>query len=107
MALPRAPLVGAHYYHWYPSNWGHGTLRAQLDPPQQPELGLYDSTDPAVAEQHIAWASAHAIDFFTLNWWPVAPQENPSAIPAFIKSPTTVENDLPNLPPTWKPSFTP
>src|SRR3546814_17261616 len=76
MALPRAPLVGAHYYHWYPSNWGHGTLRAQLDPPQQPELGLYDSTDPAVAEQHIAWASAHGIDFFTLAWWPVAHQEH-------------------------------
>jgi glycoprotein endo-alpha-1,2-mannosidase len=80
------PLVGAHYYLWYPSNWGHGTLRAQLDPPQQPVLGWYDSADPAVAEAHIAWASAHGIDFFTMDWWPVRHQENQVALPAFLSA---------------------
>ncbi len=33
-------------------------------------LGKYSSTDQRVAEQHIAWASAHGIDFFALDWWP-------------------------------------
>ena len=84
--LPVRPLFGAHYYHWYPGNWAAGTLRAQLDPPQQPLLGRYDSTDPAVAERHIAWASEHGIDFFTLDWWPVAHQENQEGIAAFLQA---------------------
>jgi hypothetical protein len=82
--LATRPLVGAHYYHWYPGNWDVGTLRAQLDPPQEPALGRYDLTDPAVAEQHIEWASAHGIDFFTLDWWPVNHQENQQGIAAFL-----------------------
>jgi hypothetical protein len=82
--LATRPLVGAHYYHWYPGNWDVGTLRAQLDPPQETVLGRYDSTDPAVAEQHIEWASAHGIDFFTLDWWPVHHQENQQGIAAFL-----------------------
>ena len=85
--LAPRPLVGAHYYHWYPGNWSAGTLRAQLDPPQEPVLGQYDSTDTAVAEQHIAWASEHGIDFFTLDWWPVHHQENQEAIPQFLEAP--------------------
>ncbi len=63
-------LVGAHYYVWYPSNLEQGFLRGELDPPQQPELGFYDSSDISVIEQHIAWCSQYGIDFLTLDWWP-------------------------------------
>ena len=63
-------LVGAHYYIWYPSNLEQGFLRGVLDPPQQPELGFYDSSDISVIEQHIAWCSQYGIDFLTINWWP-------------------------------------
>lgn len=70
-------LVGAHYYLWYPANFaGGGYLRAKLSPPQQPLLGEYSSSSPAVVAQHIAWASESGIDFFTLDWWPSAPQRN-------------------------------
>jgi hypothetical protein len=101
------PLVGAHYYHWYPGNWGPGTLRAQLDPPQQPELGLYDSNDPAVAEQHIAWASAHGIDFFTLDWWPVGHQENQLAIQHFLEAENIADISFAAFYETWDLSFDP
>jgi len=63
-------LVGAHYHVWFPENRKQGYLRASLIPPQQPLLGHYDSSDPAVIEQHIAWCSQYGIDFLTLDWWP-------------------------------------
>jgi hypothetical protein len=106
-ALGPRPLVGAHYYHWYPGNWGHGTLRAQLDPPQQPELGLYDSNDPAVAEQHIEWASEHGIDFFTLDWWPVHHQENQPAIERFLEADNIADISFAAFYETWDLSFDP
>jgi hypothetical protein len=105
LALPRRPLVGAHYYHWYPGNWGAGTLRAQLDPPQEPELGFYDSSDPAVAERHIEWASAHGIDFFTLDWWPVAHQSNQAAIPRFLEARNIADIDFTIFYETWDLGF--
>ena len=49
---PRAlthPLVGAYYYLWNPENMATGTLRAHLDPPQQPPAGLVDSQNPKTA----------------------------------------------------------
>jgi hypothetical protein len=70
-------LVGAHYYLWFPSRFQAGTyLRSRLAPAQQPLLGEYASSSPAVVERHIAWASAHGIDFFTLDWWPGATEHN-------------------------------
>ncbi|MBT3294295.1 MAG: hypothetical protein HN919_01095 [Verrucomicrobia bacterium] len=63
-------LVGAHYYMWFPRNFRHGFLRGRLSPKQEPVLGLYDSQDVAVVEQHIAWCSRYGIDFLTLDWWP-------------------------------------
>jgi len=69
--------VGAHYYVWYPRNFEGGNyLRARLSPPQEPLLGEYSSASPAVVAQHIAWASQSGIDFFTLDWWPSAPERN-------------------------------
>ena len=70
-------LVGAHYYLWYPANFARGDyLRAKLSPAEQPLLGEYYSSSPAVVAQHIAWASESGIDFFTLDWWPSAPERN-------------------------------
>jgi len=69
-------LVGAHYYVWYPSNFSQGFLRAALRPAQEPEQGRYDSRSPAVAEQHIAAATAHGVDFFAVDWWPTRPGQN-------------------------------
>jgi hypothetical protein len=63
-------LVGAHYYVWYPENFANGYLRAALRPAQTPALGEYNSHNAAIAEQHIALAVSHGIDFFTLDWWP-------------------------------------
>lgn len=105
--LPPRTLVGANYYSWYPGNWGAGTLRAQLAPPQQPELGLYSSTDPAVAQQHIAWASEYGIDFFTLDWWPVAHQENQAGIAAFLQAPNIGDIRFSIFYETWDLSFDP
>jgi glycoprotein endo-alpha-1,2-mannosidase len=69
-------LVGAHYYVWYPSNFAQGYLRSALRPAQTPALGEYSSSDPAVAERHIALAVAHGIDFFSVDWWPTRPAQN-------------------------------
>jgi len=101
------PLVGAHYYHWYPGNWEIGTLRGALDAPQPPELGWYDSTDVDVAEQHIAWASEHGIDFFTLDFWPVQHQENQAAIARFLEAPNIADVAFTIFYETWDLSFDP
>ena len=106
-SLGPRPLVGAHYYHWYPGNWSAGTLRAQLDPPQEPVLGRYDSADTAVAEQHIAWASAHGIDFFTLDWWPVHHQENQAAIDQFLEAGNLPDISFAMFYETWDLAFDP
>lgn len=68
--------VGAYYSVWYPSNFAEGTLRRRLVPPQPPALGEYDSSDPAVAEAHVAAAADHGIDFFAVDWWPDRPGQN-------------------------------
>jgi glycoprotein endo-alpha-1,2-mannosidase len=74
---PTDILVGAHYYLWFPARFKDGSyLRASLRPDQKPQLGEYSSSSPAVAEQHIAWAASSGIAFFTLDWWPSAPERN-------------------------------
>jgi len=69
-------LVGAYYYVWYPNNFRYGYLREKLRPAQSPVLGEYDSSDPTVVEQHIAWASRYGIDFFAVDWWPSREEQN-------------------------------
>jgi glycoprotein endo-alpha-1,2-mannosidase len=80
------PLVGAHYHLWYPSNFDQGFLRPRLVPPQEPAMGRYSSAEPAVAEQQIAWASAHGVDFFTIDWWPTRPEQNENAMRGFMQA---------------------
>ncbi|KMY68290.1 hypothetical protein AAU61_00860 [Desulfocarbo indianensis] len=79
-------LVGAYYYLWYPQNFSQGWLRAKLDPPQEPVLGLYSSDDPQVAEQHIAWCSRYGVDFLALGWWPSRPRQNRAMYQGFLKA---------------------
>ena len=67
-------LVGAFYYTWYPTNFGQGYLRAWLSPAQAPALGEYDSADPEVARQHIAWCSRHGVDALIVDYFPGQPQ---------------------------------
>lgn len=78
-------LVGAHYYLWFPARFERAMyLRGKLRPAQPPLLGEYSSASPAVAEQHIAWASKFGIDFFTVDWWPSAPEVNARIDQAFL-----------------------
>ena len=63
--------VGAYYYAWYGSDGAHwrlGTLRGGLDPAEPPQLGWYDSRDPAVIAQHYAWAQHYGVDVFFTSW---------------------------------------
>lgn len=79
-------LVGAYYYLWYPRNFSQGWLRAKLAPPQEPELGLYSSRDPKVAEQHIAWCSRYGLDFLALSWWPSQPERNKASYEGLMQA---------------------
>jgi glycoprotein endo-alpha-1,2-mannosidase len=63
--------VGAYYYPWYGANgaqWDRGFVRSELDPPELPLLGEYDSSDPTVIAQHYAWAQAYGVGVFFCSW---------------------------------------
>jgi glycoprotein endo-alpha-1,2-mannosidase len=64
------PLVGAHYYSWFPENWAGGYIERVLVPPVKPALGEYNSNDEKVFAQHVSWARQAGIDFFVFDWWP-------------------------------------
>ena len=66
--------VGAYYHFWYPEAFHNGYLRKRLTPPQLPLPGEYNSWEISVAEQHIADASRHGIDFFCFDIWPGWPE---------------------------------
>ncbi len=73
----RSPvLLGAYYYPWYSGEpdekkrgWMKQALRGRLEPRQLPRLGVYDSRDPKVIEDHIAQSRRAEIDFWTVSWW--------------------------------------
>ena len=58
-----APLtVAAYYYPWYDAaQWERGTMRT-------PELGGYDSRDPATIAAHYRWARQYGVDVFLTSW---------------------------------------
>lgn len=57
-------LLGTYYYPWWGQrHWTRYTVSGQ------PLLGQYSSSDPKIAEQHIAWAQKYGIDFFVLSWF--------------------------------------
>jgi hypothetical protein len=57
--------IGAYYYTWYGissnEHWDQGVK-------YMPLLGRYNSSDPAVADEHILLAKQHGIDFFAVSW---------------------------------------
>lgn len=60
-----ALLVGAYWYPWYGADgrhWREGYRGT-------PYLGEYESADPGVLRQQIAWASDYGVDFFAASWW--------------------------------------
>lgn len=61
-ALTARPVVLAYYYIWFDTpSWE----RAKTD---LPLLGKYDSADPSVIAQHVAWARAAGIDALIVSW---------------------------------------
>jgi glycoprotein endo-alpha-1,2-mannosidase len=79
-AVPRR--VMAFYYPWYgvpggPGGAGKTVHWGKIDAANKdiaasthyPELGAYDSHDPAVIDQHCRWAQAAHIDTFIVSWW--------------------------------------
>ncbi len=61
-ALAARPVVLAYYYIWFDTpSWE----RAKTD---LPVLGKYDSADPSVIAQHVAWARAAGIDALIVSW---------------------------------------
>lgn len=71
---PLDPLVGAHYYLWFPENWKHGYSGRKFLPPVNPALGEYSTADLSVFEKHWSLAQASGVDFFIFDWWPNRPQ---------------------------------
>jgi hypothetical protein len=56
------PPVLAYYYMWFNSaSWSH----AKAD---QPDLGPYTSTDPAIIRQQVTWAKQSGVDAFIVSW---------------------------------------
>jgi hypothetical protein len=57
-----SPPVLAYYYMWFnAASWTH--TKTDL-----PSLGAYDSTDPAIVHQQVAWAKASGVDAFIASW---------------------------------------
>jgi hypothetical protein len=71
--------VLAFYYPWYgnPQVSGSWVHWQGVDPVNHtidnathyPELGAYDSHDPAVVAQHVSWAAQSGITGFISSWW--------------------------------------
>lgn len=73
-------LVGAHYFNRFPEGF-------EMEWPREPLLGRYSSWDMDVIEQHIGWASAHGIDFFSLSYSPSRPPED-LRLDLFLQAPS-------------------
>jgi glycoprotein endo-alpha-1,2-mannosidase len=112
-ALPH-PLVGAYYYLWNPENMATGTLRAHLDPPQQPPAGLVDSQNPKTAARDIATAHQAGINFFAIDWWPHDPgysgadyQQADAAMKDLLAAPDLHDMKFAMFYETWNLGFNP
>lgn len=72
----KSNMLGAYYYPWYDASkneddigWMKKALRGRLKPTQLPKLGVYDSRDPKVIENHIEQSKYAGIDFWSVSWW--------------------------------------
>ena len=112
-ALPH-PLVGAYYYLWNPENMATGTLRANLDPPQQPPASLVNSENTRTAARDIATAHQAGVNFFAIDWWPDDPgysgrdyQQADGAMKKFLAAPDLREMKFAMFYETWNLGFNP
>jgi hypothetical protein len=64
---PEKILVGAYYHAWSGEDLDGG-LRTQLDTPQNPVLGTYESADPFVIAQHLEWSRQGNIGLWITSW---------------------------------------
>lgn len=63
--------VSAYYYPLYKGDLDKRfdrTLRSQLEPPQLPVLGRYDSNDASTLKQHREWSKDYGIDTWICSW---------------------------------------
>jgi hypothetical protein len=60
------PQVSGHYVHWTGVDAEHHTIANST---HYPELGPYDSHDPAVVAQHVDWAVQSGVTGFISSWW--------------------------------------
>jgi hypothetical protein len=70
------PMIGAHYYSWFPENWVAGYVGQLGKNKIIPMLGEYQSGSAEVFRQHHAWASEAGVDFFVYDWWPTRTEIN-------------------------------
>ncbi|MFH1230496.1 MAG: hypothetical protein V1709_03270 [Planctomycetota bacterium] len=63
--------VGVYYYTYdsKESTFWQNYLRKKLNIIQQPQLGEYNSRNPEIIKQHLAWAQDAGINFFAINWF--------------------------------------
>jgi hypothetical protein len=59
------PIRGAFYYPWYPETWNLNGKPVKY----KPELGLYNSGNPTVAEAHIDALDYAYVDLSIASWW--------------------------------------
>jgi len=70
----KPPMAGAHYYSWFPANWGAKTLGHFTQPEIRPALGYYNSSAEETFGTHLSWAKEAGLDFFIFDWWPHNPE---------------------------------
>ncbi|HAK93927.1 MAG TPA: hypothetical protein DCM87_02675 [Planctomycetes bacterium] len=81
---PDEHLVAAHYYPWYDTGrWDYsdcnaGALRLELLPAQQPKLGRYDSSSPAIVDRHLRWCAEYGVNVLVLEF--IAPDSREDRI---------------------------
>jgi len=70
------PTVFAFYYPWYGTPGGQlgrwrvwNTNLKNYGSPRTPHLGLYDSLQDSIIENHFRWASQNGIDVLISSWW--------------------------------------
>ena len=70
--------IGVYYYPWHSNNFhnGEGYLRRNLEPPQLPQLGEYDDTDPATISQHLKSSRYANVNLWVSSWWGAGYQED-------------------------------
>lgn len=87
--LHPAHQVLAFYYTWYGPNRHWGTVDAthhEIEAARHyPELGAYDSHDPAVIARHIAEARHCGVTGFICTWWGQGSYED-QAVPLVLRA---------------------